>query len=72
MTQFSELSNEVEDSYMQWKEGKRDQGYYGMKNEASYRNIDLNIPMQRQVDDVQQACGRQSFERENRVCDKNK
>ena len=53
MTQFSELSNEVEDSYMQWKEGKRDQGYYGMKNEASYRNIDLNIPMQRQVDDVQ-------------------
>lgn len=53
MTQFSELSNEVEDSYMQWKEGKGDQGYYGMKNEASYRNIDLNIPMQRQVDDVQ-------------------
>ena len=53
MTQFSELSNEVEGSYMQWKEGKRDQGYYGMKNEASYRNIDLNIPMQRQVDDVQ-------------------
>lgn len=47
------MSNEVEDSYIQWKGEKGDQGYYGMKNEASYRNIDLDIPMQRQVNDVQ-------------------
>ena len=32
---------------------KKDQGYYGMKNEASYRNVDLNIPMQRQANDAQ-------------------
>lgn len=43
--------------------GEKDQGYYGMKNEASYRNADLNIPMQRQANDAQ-AYGQQSFERE--------
>lgn len=52
-TQFSELSNEVENSYIQWKGEKKDQVYYGMKNEAIYRNVDLNIPMQRQVNDAQ-------------------
>ena len=47
------MSNEVENSYIQWKGEKKDQVYYGMKNEAIYRNVDLNIPMQRQVNDAQ-------------------
>lgn len=51
---------------------RRDQGCYAMKSEANYRNAEFNIPMERQVSDVRQICGQQSFKENNRVCDRNK
>ena len=41
--------NKVGDSYNQWRGEKGDQGYYAVKNEASYGNVDLNIHTERQV-----------------------
>lgn len=36
----------VEDNNSKWSGNKRrDQGYYGVKNEAGYRNVEFNISM---------------------------
>lgn len=71
MTQFSGLRNNVEDSNIKWRGNERT-GYCRMKNEANYRNVESNIPMERQVSKIYQTCGQQSFKEENSVCDKNK
>lgn len=71
ITQFSRLRNKAEDSNIKWRGNKRT-GYCRVKNEANYRNVEFNIPMERQVRKIHQTWEQQNFKGVNRVCDKKK